>query len=261
MHCMKLGAVIAATCESRCNDQEARHKQSAKTLVSVLWPLAALFLVVLNLPVAQAADETASAGILAELLDAEQSLKQVATHNQYLEQLITNQAAARAALDQQLGNYRQTRPMIVPLMHRMIGTLAEFVELDLPFDLEARRARVQALTDNMTQPDVALARKFGDILDAYQVEMNYGREIDAQTGWLEKNGSRREVTFLRVGRLVLAYQAHDRSETGFFNPESRQWTVLPDSYRQTVANGIRIANKQAAPVLLRLPVATAGSDR
>ncbi len=89
----------------------------------------------------------------------------------------------------------------------------------------------------MGRSEITLAEKFRRILDAYQIEMSYGREIDAQVGWLEENGPRREVTFLRLGRLVLAYQTHDGGETGFFNSSTQQWELLPDKYRDSVAAG------------------------
>ena len=66
-----------------------------------------------------------------------------------------------------------------------------------------------------------------------------------------------QVDFLRVGRVLLAYQTQDRARTGFWNKQSRQWEPLPDSYRNAVTQGLRIARKQAAPDLLRLPVPAA----
>ena len=184
-----------------------------------------------------------------------QSLDQLRVQNNYLEKLVDNQRSAKSAVAQQLENYRRTKPEIIPLMTRMIESLDEFVDLDLPFDLESRRARLIKLTDVMAMPEITTVEKLRRILDAYQIEMTYGRDIDATVGWLEANGPRREVTFLRVGRLVLAYQTHDRAETGFFNPTTRRWELLPDRYRSVVAEGLRVAKKQAAPVLLRLPVA------
>lgn len=220
--------------------------------------IALLFTVTLSCPPGRVAN-AAEAGHADSLVDdygaALQSLDRAKIQNQYLQQLIDNQEAAKSAAGRQRDNYRRLGPEIIPLMTQMIESLASFVELDLPFHLEQRRARVQKLRANLGQPEITVAEKFRQIFEAYQIEMDFGRDIDATVGWLEANGPRREVTFLRVGRIVLAYQTHDRSETGFFNPASRQWELLPDEYRNFVSEGLRIANKQAAPVLLKLPVA------
>lgn len=261
MRYMKSEAVIAVTCESRCGDQKFYSNTAASTLQAALRSIAILLMLITLSNVTHAAQTAASATRLTELRNALTELDRLQSQNHYLQEVIANQKSAKTRLQQQLENYRQTQPVLIPLMTQMIDTLAQFVELDLPFDLEARRERVQKLSDNMGQSGISMAEKFRAILDAYQSESNYGREIDATVGWLPGNGSRREVTFLRVGRLTLVYQTHDRKETGFFNPASRAWEVLPDHYAASVTTGLRIAKKQAAPVLLRLPVSAPGASQ
>jgi len=62
---------------------------------------------------------------------------------------------------------------------------------------------------------------------------------------------------LRVGRIVLAYQTLDRTETGFWDKTERHW-VVDNSYSRDIADGLRIARKQMAPRLLEIPVPAAG---
>ncbi|NNF61623.1 MAG: DUF3450 domain-containing protein [Gammaproteobacteria bacterium] len=197
-------------------------------------------------------DQTAE--LLGEYRAVLQQLDRVEIYNQHLGEVVDDQESSKADVTQKLENYQRTKQEIVPLMNRMIDTLDKFVELDLPFHLYERRERVQRLRDNMGSAEITISEKFRQLMDAYQIEMDFGRDIDAYTGWLEVNGPRREVNFLRVGRLVLAYQTQDRNETGFFNPVTRAWETLPDQYRNHVADGLRIARKQAAPDLLKLPV-------
>ena len=87
------------------------------------------------------------------------------------------------------------------------------------------------------------------------IETDFGKSIEASRGKLPiGGGDPRDVDFLRVGRILLAYQTLDRSETGYWNKASASWDVLDDSYRRPITNGIRIARKQAAPDLLELPI-------
>ena len=53
------------------------------------------------------------------------------------------------------------------------------------------------------------------------------------------------------------YQALDESQAGVWNQETRSWQPLDSSYRTAIRNGLRIARKQAAPDLIRLPLPAA----
>ncbi len=183
-----------------------------------------------------------------------QRLGQATIYNQNLAEVVADQQRAMSGMAQKIDNYERSKRDLVPLMFDMIEALDRFVELDVPFHLDERRDRVERLRNNMNDSGLGNAEKFRQLMEAYRIEIDFGRTIDAYAGWLEANGPRREVNFLRVGRVVLAYQTHDRSETGFFNPVERQWQTLPDEYRAHVADGLRIARKQAAPDLIRLKV-------
>jgi hypothetical protein len=65
------------------------------------------------------------------------------------------------------------------------------------------------------------------------------------------------VDFLRFGRISLVYQTLDESESGVWDQATRSWLPLDDSYRSSIRDGLRIARKQSAPNLIRLPVAVA----
>jgi hypothetical protein len=98
-------------------------------------------------------------------------------------------------------------------------------------------------------------------MEAYQIENAYGRSIEAYTGDLELDGTKRTVDFLQVGRVALLYQTSDRSETGFWDRDANTWQQLDDSYRTPVANAIKVARKQTAPDLLQIPVPAAVEAR
>jgi hypothetical protein len=134
-------------------------------------------------------------------------------------------------------------------MFEMIDDLAHFIELDMPFQLQERRGRVELLRDLMGRADVTVSEKYRQIMNAYQIEADFSRDTEAYDGRL---GERR-VDFLRVGRVLLAYQTPDRAETGFWNKNTREWEVA-NEYRNDVIEGLRIARMQAAPNLLRLPL-------
>lgn len=175
-------------------------------------------------------------------------------YNDQLERLLRSQEGERTSLKTQLEEIEVTHREIFPLILRMIESLRQFVELDRPFLLEERRARVAALRELMDQPDVTIAGKYRRVMEAYQVEVEYGRTVEAYEGVLEKDGSDRTVHFLRVGRILLAYLSLDGKEAGYWNQEQKRWKRLPDGDRSSIMRGIRIAKKEIPSDLIRLPV-------
>ena len=176
-------------------------------------------------------------------------------YNDLLQKQVDNQVAEMEALADSISKVSLIERQIVPLMVRMIEALAEFVALDVPFLPEERSLRVERLRGMMERSDVTAAEKFRRVLEAYQIENEYGRTIEAYRGSLKVDGGAREVNFLRVGRVALLYQTDGGDLTGAWNREAGQWqTLAPETYKQDVSKGLRVARKQVAPNLLLLPV-------
>lgn len=183
------------------------------------------------------------------LADAD-SLKQ---YNVQLEAQVQSQDAEVASLQRQLDDLQVTEREVQPLMQRMVDTFAEFVALDVPFLLEERTRRVAALKEMMERADVAISEKYRRILEAYQIELEYGRTLDAYEGHLGDGEQARTVAFVRLGRVSLMYQTLDGAETGYWDATKREW-VRDDSYARAVKDALQVAKKVGAPDLLRVPV-------
>jgi hypothetical protein len=186
-----------------------------------------------------------------------QQVEALRVYNTQLEKLLDSQESEKASLLEQLDNVTVIGREVTPLMLRMVDSLEGFVALDVPFLVDERRERVAGLRELMDRADVSNAEKYRRILEAYQVENDFGRTIEAYRGSLEGEGEARTVDFLRVGRVVLLFQTLDGTEVGVWNQTDKSWQELDNSYRPAVRQGLRIARKQAAPDLLALPVPAA----
>ncbi|MEE8408187.1 MAG: DUF3450 domain-containing protein [Myxococcota bacterium] len=183
-----------------------------------------------------------------------EQIESLKVYNHQLETLTASQEAESENLRRQIDTAVHVAREMTPLMLRMLSTLDSFVELDVPFLPEERRERLGKLRDIMARADVTDSEKYRRILEAYQVENEYGRTIEAYQGTIDGGAGGRTVNFLRIGRLLLIYQTLDGKESGVWETSSRSWRVLPSEYRTAVRKGLRIARKQAAPDLIRLPV-------
>ena len=143
---------------------------------------------------------------------------------------------------------------IFPMMERMIDGLEQSVALDVPFLMEERTKRVNALKDTMERSDVSVAEKFRKVMEAYQIENEYGTSSETYTQTITKDDVTRSYNMLRVGRIGLYYQSDDAKITGRWDNEVRDW-VEDDSARSEIRKGIRIAKQLIAPELIVIPVA------
>jgi archaellum component FlaC len=176
-------------------------------------------------------------------------------YNDQMRKQMSNLDQEVADLNAAINNVSVIERQITPLMIRMIDGLKQFVALDVPFLAEERQKRLAELESLMDRSDIASSEKFRRVMEAYQIEMDYGRTLEAYSGLHEVAGQQRDVDFLRVGRTALIFATRDGSELGIWHKQSRQWQPLPDSYRTEITKGLRMAKKQLAPDLLSLPVA------
>mgnify|MGYP001818569381 CR=1 FL=1 len=143
---------------------------------------------------------------------------------------------------------------IFPLMERMIDGLEQSVSLDVPFLMEERTDRVNNLKDIMERSDVSVAEKFRKVMEAYQIENEYGSSSETYTQTLTLDGETRSYNILRVGRVGLYFQSDDSKITGRWDNAQRQW-VMDEAARSEIRKGIRIAKQLIAPELIVIPVA------
>ncbi len=192
--------------------------------------------------------------MLNEYRDVLKQIETLRSYNAQVEKLIAAQRKEMASLNRQIDSVTVIDRQVSPLMLRMVDALENFIELDVPFLKEERANRIDTLRAMMDRADVANSEKFRRLMEAYQIENEYGRTIEAYRGELTENGNSRTVDFLRIGRIVFLYQTLDRDETGMWDQKAHKWVVLSDSYRNPVRQGLRMARKQIAPDLLKLPV-------
>ncbi len=175
-------------------------------------------------------------------------------YNTLLQRQVDNQRAEMEDINVSIDQVEVINRQIVPLMINMIDSLDSFIALDVPFLTDERTARVEDMREMMERQDVTVAEKFRRVMEAYQIENDYGRTIETYKGTLEIDGALREVDFLRVGRIALLYQTADQNITGAWDQPNRGWVTLDSSYKNQVKLGLQIAKKQVAPDLVLLPV-------
>jgi Protein of unknown function (DUF3450) len=176
-------------------------------------------------------------------------------YNARLQRQIDSQMKRVGEIEESISQVTVIQRQMTPLVIRMIDGLELFVDLDVPFEKEQRMERVDFLRTNIDRSDVTVAEKFRGVLEAYNIELQYGRGVDTYRGTIEVDGAPRDVDFLRVGRIALVYQTTDGAISGAWDKSAGSWVSLPSGeYDAAIRKGIRIAKKQATIELLNMPV-------
>ena len=178
----------------------------------------------------------------------------IKAYNKHLASLIKSQKSEMIHMHRQLGEIDDTQQNISPLMIRMVNSLDEFIKLDIPFHKNGRSTRVAELLSLMNRADVSVSEKYRRVMEAYQIEVGYGKTIGSYQGKLSIKDKAITVEYLRIGRIGFYYQTLDGEGLGFWDKQSSSWQVLPDEYEDYVIKALKVAKKYESPDLLMVPV-------
>tara|TARA_Y100001968_G_scaffold54859_1_gene46099 strand:- start:6320 stop:7066 length:747 start_codon:yes stop_codon:yes gene_type:complete len=175
-------------------------------------------------------------------------------YDDQLAQIIEAQIEEISSINEQLESLDTINIDILPLLKRMVDSLSKFIEIDIPFLINERIERVKDLDQLIIRADVTTAEKFRKIFEAYQLEANFGKTIEAYQGFLDIDGDERAVDYFRLGRLGLFYRTPNGRETGYWESNSKAWVHMGSSLDDEIKAALDIGNRQAPPNFINLPL-------
>jgi len=174
-------------------------------------------------------------------------------YNTLVQRQIDGQMAKMEEIRTSIDQVEVINRQILPAMTRMIDGLKQFVAIDVPFLEGERTERIDKLEALLEEPNVNVAEKFRKVTEAYQIENDYGRTIEAYDGKLNIDGQDFDGEFLRIGRVSLMFQTPDGAYSRVWDQAARRWEDAAE-HKNQIRQGLKIANKQIAPELVLLPV-------
>lgn len=196
-----------------------------------------------------------AAELLGEFRAAQKQLQVLRQFNESRAREIENQLAQIRSLEQDSENIEDLQRAILPLIEEMVDRLEVFIAADIPFLAKERSDRIARLRGVLNDPNQTPASRYGLILEAYQIENEYGRIMDTYTDTvIEADGTEIEAEFLQIGRLALIYKNADDSILRIYNRDTRDFEDLDMKFLPEVRRGIRMAKEQTPPDLLQIPV-------
>ena len=188
-----------------------------------------------------------------EYLSNERTSDVTEAYNQQVSLLVDAQRQEMADLKEQIQSIEETDRAVLPMLNEMVQGLSRFISADTPFLLKERHERLARLEKLLLRADVSVAEKYRQILEAYSVEVQYGRTFEAYRGSLTQNNDQ-QVLFLRLGRAALYYQTLSGLQSGMWEPAVGDWVALSETQNLELTKAIQIAQQQQVPTLLNLPL-------
>ncbi|MCI5048377.1 MAG: DUF3450 domain-containing protein, partial [Aquisalinus sp.] len=167
---------------------------------------------------------------------------------------IESQSQQIARIQEDLENVSTLSLAMVPLMEDMVEKLETLIANDIPFNEVERADRLARLKEVMADSEVSAAQRYRLIIEAYQIENEFGRTVDSYEGEVDTPEGPLSVEFLRIGRVALIYKNADDSILRIYDQDAGDFVDLDKSFLDDVRFGLRVAKEQTAPDLLTLPV-------
>lgn len=190
-------------------------------------------------------------GLLQHYRATHGEIDQLKLYNKQMSAIVENQQAEIVKIDKQIRDIEFTEQGILPLMSQMLNSLEQFNQLDLPFLQKERDTRLSKLRQLMTRADITISEKYRRVLEAFQIEVEYGRTLET---YREKADDNIVYDYLRIGRTAL-YRLTLSADTAWaWNKTSSDWVALDSSLLRDVRKAQDVARQTAAPELLTLPL-------
>ena len=136
----------------------------------------------------------------------------------------------------------------------MFDELEQFVADDVPFlQGRARPSASTRLRELMASVEASPSEKFRRLLEAYQIEMEYGRTMSSYTANARPTAAR--PRFVRLGRVSLMYRTVEGGETGYWDNEQQGSGSRTRTMRRADRGSAEHRQRGAsAPDLITVPV-------
>lgn len=197
-----------------------------------------------------------SFGILQEIQNAELQLEWTTFQLEKTERWLAAEQQNTSILQENLKQAQKTRDNLAPFLEVLYADLETHVTRDLPFHQEERMRRLDFIRGTLDDPQASLSDKVGRLLEAMQVELDYGYTVDVTDAVMEAEGGKEQTTVFRVGRLALFRLLDNGVRAQRYNKVSKNWDDVSDVFVKEIVHGIEIARKNRVTSILSLPIGT-----
>jgi hypothetical protein len=130
--------------------------------------------------------------IISEYKTVSKQIEGLRVYNAQMRFQIQRQEDRLKEIDKTLKEAQIMQRQIPPFTRRMLAGVETSIELDMPFHLAERKERIAFAKAALDNPTVSPAEGLRQVLEAFNVEAEYGRKIDAYKDSIVIDGELRE---------------------------------------------------------------------
>jgi hypothetical protein len=179
----------------------------------------------------------------------------------YLEERRGIEQSRLSALDDRIAELERRIAESVRLAENLEDTLRTLlyrldsvVATGLPFLPEERAERLAGLREELVRPDAAGAEQLRRVLEAFQIEAQYGSTVEVYQDRITLGDSSVYADILRLGRLSLFWMTPDGGRLGRFDQATGAWVELPRKYRRSIRQAMEMATRLRPAAIVDLPI-------
>jgi hypothetical protein len=119
-------------------------------------------------------------------------------------------------------------------LNAVVNQLENWVRRDVPFLMEERNARIASVREAIARPDVAPAEKLRRVLEALQVEANYGNVAEVSQEKIRVGEEEIFADVIRVGRVSVFWRSPDGKRVGEYDRATGSWVELESRHTHSI---------------------------
>jgi len=139
-------------------------------------------------------------------------------------------------------------------LNAVIGRLDQWVARDIPFLKEERSNRLAAVRAEVAKPDVTGAEKLRRVLEALQVEANYGNTVDVFQERIVVGDEEIFADILKIGRVSVYWRTPDGTRVGEYDRGQQKWVALDPKYVAVINDTREMALRLRSTEVVSLPL-------
>ncbi len=189
----------------------------------------------------------------AEIEQIRLEIKNLTVYRNHLSSLVKSQNNEMDSLEQQIEEVKTTRQRVVPLMYDMIDGLRQIVASGPPIKLNIRQKRIAKLDSMMSRADISDAEKYRRILDAYQIELDYGTLLEVYQGEIKVGLENIQADIFHLGRISIVARSINKMKYWSWDGNSGSWVEMDDSLNSEIDKAFNLV-EQKSTSMVTLPV-------
>lgn len=194
------------------------------------------------------------AALLNRYRTAKANVEYLEKREAYEESEVSALEANIAELERRLVESKRLNESLQDTLNAVVGRLQTFVASDIPFLVEERSARVTSLKEEIAKPDVTGAEKLRRVLEALQVEANYGNTVEVYQEEVTVGGETIFADMLRIGRVSVYWRTPDGKRVGEYDRATGTWVELDEKYARPINMTVDMATRIRPTEIVNLPI-------